>query len=137
MAPLNLLCSPKTVTPRAKIHLKRSKPLVTSFNEVLYIAINQLVLEIWLKNGINLFHDFYDFDQWICHCSQTPKNFNFSYFLSLFPEYMSYQDLHYLILKLSTKSYGLSNHIMDLGVRVLGLEDKVGIHYFFTQTLCI
>ena len=50
---------------------------------------------------------------------------------------MSFQDLHYLILKLLTKNYGLSNHKMALGVRVLGLEDKVGIHCFFTQTLCI
>ena len=38
---------------------------------------------------------------------------------------MSYQDLHYLILKLLTKNYGLSNHKMALGVRALGLEDKV------------
>ena len=30
--------------------------------------------------------------------------------MSLFPKYMSYQDLHYLILKLLTKNYGLSNH---------------------------
>ena len=50
---------------------------------------------------------------------------------------MSYQDLHYLILKLLTKNYGLCNYKMALGVRVLGLEDKVGIHCFFTQTLCI
>ena len=44
---------------------------------------------------------------------------------------MSYQDLHYLILKLLTKIHGISNHKMALGVRVLGLEDKVGIHCFF------
>ena len=50
---------------------------------------------------------------------------------------MSYQDLHYLILKLLINNYGLSNQKMALGVRVLGLEDKVGIHCFFTQLLCI
>ena len=44
---------------------------------------------------------------------------------------MSYQDLHYLILKLLTKNYGLSNHKMALGVKVSGLEYKVGIHCFF------
>ena len=41
---------------------------------------------------------------------------------------MNYQDLHYLILKFLTKNYALSNHKMALGVRVLGLEDKVAIH---------
>ena len=46
---------------------------------------------------------------------------------------MSYQDLHYLILKLLTKNYGLSNHKMALGVKVLGVEDKVGIHCYLNQ----
>ena len=44
---------------------------------------------------------------------------------------MSYQDLHYLILKLLIKNYGLYNHKVALGVKVSGLEYKVGIHYFF------
>ena len=50
---------------------------------------------------------------------------------------MSYQDLNYFIEKLLTKNYGISYHKMVLGVRVLGLEDKVGIHYFLNQTLSI
>ena len=84
------------------------------------------------------FHDFYAFDQQIRHFFTTNlQKFEIFHFLSLLLKYMSYQDLHYLILKLLTKNYGLSNHKMALGVRVLGLEDKVGIHCFFTQTLCI
>ena len=33
--------------------------------------------------------------------------------------------------KAFTKIHGISNHKMALGIRVLGLEDKVGIHCFF------
>ena len=43
---------------------------------------------------------------------------------------MSYQDLHYLILKLLTRNFGLSKYDMALGVRVLGLEDKVSMYGF-------
>ena len=50
---------------------------------------------------------------------------------------MSYKDLHYFILKLLTKNYGLSDHEMALGVRVLGLEDKVYMYVFFDQALFI
>ena len=82
-------------------------------------------------------NDFYNFGQQIGHFFQTQKYLKFHIFLSRYPKFMSFQDLHYLILKLLTKNHGLSNHKMALGVRVLGLEDKVGIHCFFTQTLSI
>ena len=41
---------------------------------------------------------------------------------------MSYQDLHYLILKLLTRNFGFSRYNMALGVKALGLEEKVSMH---------
>ena len=43
---------------------------------------------------------------------------------------MSYQDLHYLILKLFTRNFALSRYDMALGVRALGPEDKVSMLSF-------
>ena len=43
---------------------------------------------------------------------------------------MSYQDLHYLILKLLTRNFGFSRYNMALGVKALGLENKVSMHSF-------
>ena len=109
-------------------HLKKWQKLK------IYSRIRKYGHGFGLKNGINLFCGF---DKQIFHCSQTHKNLKIMYFLSLSPKYISYPDLYYLILKLLIKNYGLSDHKMALGVRVLELEDKVGIHCFFTQTLCI
>ena len=60
------------------------------------------------------------------------QKFEISHFLSLLLKYISYQDLHYLILKLLTKNFGLSKYDMALGVRVLGLEDTVCMHGVIT-----
>ena len=104
---------------------------------MLCVLLTQLVLEIWLKNGTHPFHDFYDFDQQICHFLTSSQKFEISHFLSLFPKYMSYQDLHYIILKLLTRNFAPSKYDMALWVRVLGLEDKVSVHELFTQIFCI
>ena len=94
-------------------------------------------MEIWLKNGMCPFHGFYDFDQQIRHFFTNSQKFEISCFLSLFPKYLSQQDWQHLILKLLTRNFGLTKNNMALGLRVLGLEDKVSMHVFFTQNLCI
>ena len=59
--------------------------------------------------------------------------FEISHFLFLFPKHMSFQDL---ILKVLSKNFSLSCY-MAQGVRVLVQEDKLAMHGFFSQTLCI
>ena len=44
---------------------------------------------------------------------------------------MGYQDLHYLILKLLTKYSGLFKYNMAQGVRALGLQEKIGVPFFY------
>ena len=68
---------------------------------------------------------------------QTHKKFENSHFLSLFSKNIRYQDLQYFILMLLTKNFGSFKYFKALGERVLGLEDWINIHVFFTQTLCI
>ena len=80
------------------------------------------------------FHDFYDFDQQICHFFANSQKFEISHFLSLFPKHMSYKDLNYIVIKLLTRNFAPSKNDMALGVWV---EDKVSMHGFFTQNLCI
>ena len=82
-------------------------------------------------------HDFYDFDQQICHFFANSQKFEISHFLSLFSKYMSYQDLQYIIIKLLIRNFAPSKCNMALGVRVLGIEDKVSMHGVFTENLCI
>ena len=64
---------------------------------------------------------------------QTHKNLKRFYFVSLLLKYMSYQDLHYLILKLLTRNFGFSRYDMAIGVRALGLEDKVSMQIFLLR----
>ena len=78
------------------------------------------------------FHDFYAFDQQICHFFTNSQKFEIFHFVSLLLKYMSYQDLHCLILKLLTKNFGLPKYYIALGVRVLKLEDKLCMHGVFT-----
>ena len=54
-------------------------------------------------------------------------------FLYWYLKYMSYQDLHYLILKLLTRNFGFSRYNMALWVKTLGLEDKVSMHSFLLR----
>ena len=85
------------------------------------------------------FQDFYAFDQQICHSFTNSQKFKIFHFLSLLLKHMSYQDLHYLILKLLTRNFGFSRCNMAPTVKALGLEDKVSMHsfllriYVFTQ----
>ena len=58
------------------------------------------------------------------------EKFEIFHFVSPLLKYMSYQDLHYLILKLLTMNFGFSRYSMALGVKALGLEDKVSMHSF-------
>ena len=76
------------------------------------------------------FQDFYAFDQQICHSFTNSQKFENFHFLSLLLKHMSYQDLHYLILKLLTRNFGFSRYNMALGVKALGLEEKVSMHSF-------
>ena len=59
--------------------------------------------------------------------------FEIFHFVSLLLKYMSYQDLHYLILKLLTRNFGFSRYNMAIGVRALGLEDKVSMQSFLQR----
>ena len=99
----------------------------------MYVSLTQLVLRIWLTNGIHPFCDFYAFDQQICHFFINSQKFEIFHFLSLLLKYMSYQDLHYLILKLLTRNFGFSRYDMALTVKALGLEDKVSMHSFLLR----
>ena len=99
----------------------------------MYVSLTQLVFEIWLINRMYPFHDFYAFDQQICHFFTNSQKFEFFYFVSLLLKYMSYQDLHYLILKLLTRNFGFSRFNMAIGVRALGLEDKVSMQSFLLR----
>ena len=80
-----------------------------------------------------LFPAFYNFDQQICHFFTDSQKLRISHFLSLFPKYMRYQGLLYLILKLLTKNFGLSDSNMAQGLRVLVQEDKVSLHGFLLR----
>ena len=99
----------------------------------MYVSLTQLVFEIWLRNGMYPFHDFYAFDQQICHSFTNSQKFENFHFLSLLLKHMSYQDLYYLILKLLTRNFGFSRYDMALGVKALGLEDKVSMHSFLLR----
>ena len=78
----------------------------------------------------HFFDDFYDFDQEMCHFFTNSQKFGLL-------KYMSNQNLQYLILKLLTKNFRLSTFNIALGLRDLGLEDKVCMHFVFNQNLCI
>ena len=84
-------------------------------------------------NGMYLFHDFYAFDQQICHFFTNSQKLEIFHFLSLLLKYMSYQDLQYLILKILTRNLGFSRYNMALGVKALGLEDKENMHNFLLR----
>ena len=49
----------------------------------MHVSITQLVLDILLKNGIHPFHDFYNFNQQICHCAQSHTNLKFNFFVTV------------------------------------------------------
>ena len=99
----------------------------------MYVSLTQLVFKIWLINGMHPFHDFYAFDQQICHFLTNSKEFKIFHFVSLLLKYMSYQDLNYLILKLLTRNFGFSRYNMAIGVRALGLEDEVSMQSFLQR----
>ena len=48
---------------------------------------------------------------------------------------MSYQDLHYLILKLLTKNFGIFKFNKAQGLRGLGLQEKISVNYFHCTSL--
>ena len=79
------------------------------------------------------FRGFYDCDQQICHFLTNSQKFKIFHFVSLLLKYMSYQDLHYLILKLLTRNFGFSRYNRAIGVRALGLEDKVSMQSFLLR----
>ena len=76
------------------------------------------------------FHDFYAFDQHVSHFFTNSQKFEIFHFVSLLLKYIRYQDLHYLIIKLLTRNFGFSRYNMAIGVRALGLEDKVSMQSF-------
>ena len=61
------------------------------------------------------------------------QKFEIFHFVSLLLKYIRYQDLHYLIIKLLTRNFGFSRYNMAIGVRALGLEDKVSMQSFLLR----
>ena len=134
MAPLTLLCSPKIVTPRTKLHLKRSKFLDKSFK--LRYCTYQELNQYWRYDQRRVFISFMILTILIskyCNFSETQRKFEISHFLSIFSKYIRYQDLQYFILMLLTRNFGHSKYNIALGVRILDLEDNISIHVFLNR----
>ena len=84
-----------------------------------------------IRNGIDTFSDIYNFDQQIHHTITKSQIFEISHFLSQSPKYMSYKDLHTNHFEAFKDYIGVFEYNMALGVRVLGLQEKISISFFF------
>ena len=126
MAPLTLLCSPKTITPWAKTQLKRSNGSRALKWGIVCLSNSTSIGDMIKK--LNVSHS------WFLRFWPNSQNFEISHFLSLYPKYMSYQNLLYLILKLLNKNFCLSEYTMAQGVSTRRHSKSA---WFFASTLFI